>query len=82
MYLLFFFSGAIQIVPIGHLHGKIQKLKRSVNRSIYAVIALAVVVVVLLIALIAVGASQQSSIRDLKQKAGIVKNPYPRKVMS
>lgn len=61
--------------PIGLLHGEIRTLKRSVNRSIYAVIALAVVVVVLLIALIAVGASQQSSIRNLKQKAGIVKNP-------
>ena len=61
--------------PVGKLHGKIQRLKHSVNGSIYAVEALVVVVVALLIALIAVGVSQQSSIRHLRQKVGIVKNP-------
>jgi len=61
--------------PVGHLHGDIQRLKRSVNRSIYALAGLAVVVVGLLIALIAVGISQHNSIHDLRQKVGIVKNP-------
>ena len=60
---------------VGQLHGEIQRLERSVNGSIYAVAALVVVVVALLIALIAVGVSQQSSIRHLRQKVGIVKNP-------
>ena len=56
--------------PVGQLHGEIQRLKHSVNGSIYAVAALVVVVVALLISLIAVGVSQQSSIRHLREKVG------------
>ena len=64
----------IQGDPVGQLHGEIQRLKHSVNGSIYALAALVVVVVAvaLLIALIAVGVSQQSSIRHLRQKFGVI----------
>lgn len=61
--------------PVGHLHGDIQRLKRSMNWSIYALACLAVVVVGLLIALIAIGIPQHNSLHDLRQKVGIVKNP-------
>uniref|UniRef100_A0A0D6R9A4 Attractin/MKLN-like beta-propeller domain-containing protein n=1 Tax=Araucaria cunninghamii TaxID=56994 RepID=A0A0D6R9A4_ARACU len=60
---------------VEYLHHQVQSLKRSVKRSMFAVATLAVVVVGLLIALIAVGASQGKSIKNLKHRPEIIKNP-------
>ncbi|GLJ38587.1 hypothetical protein SUGI_0786750 [Cryptomeria japonica] len=60
---------------VGYLHGEVRSLKRSLHRFTIAVTVLSVVVVAIFIALIAVGASQHNSIKNLKQKAGTIEDP-------
>ncbi|KAI5060856.1 hypothetical protein GOP47_0023361 [Adiantum capillus-veneris] len=60
---------------LGHLHQEVMKLKRSVMRSQWLVAALTVLVVILAIALIALGATQGSTIKRLKSRQGLLPNP-------
>lgn len=59
----------------GHLHEEVRSLKRSLHRFTIGVTVLSVVVVAIFIALIAVGASQHNSIKNLRARAGIIKDP-------